>query len=258
MPRRPAAPTQVTLAQTLDALRAQARPDQLAGMARVGITGDGRLGVSMPTLRALGRTVGRDQALAEALWETGIPDARILATLVAEPDRCTDRLLDRWATGLAAWDVCDQFCLNLVRRTPSAWRCAARWSGRRPEFVRRAGLALYAVLAVHDDADDAPFIAALPRIVAAADDDRNYVKKAASWALRQIGKRNAVLQREVLTSARALATRESRAAQWIARDVLAEVGSKEDRKRPPARGGVRPPNSGTPRPAQRTSGVSRR
>lgn len=212
--------------QALESLRSHARPDQLAGMARFGIVGAGRLGVSIPVLRKLARQAGRDQSLAEALWATGIPDARILAALVAEPARCKSRLLDRWVGDLESWDVCDQLCLNLVRHSPSAWACAARWTARQPEFVRRAGLATFAVLAVHDDAADARFIEVLPLIEAAADDERNYVRKAASWALRQIGKRDPALRRAAIGCARRLADRDSRAARWIARDVLAELGDR--------------------------------
>ncbi len=229
MTRRSPPPADVmSLEQALGALHARARPDQLEGMARFGITGAGRLGVSMPDLRKLGRQAGHDQALAEALWTTTIPDARILATLVANPARCGPRLLDRWAADLESWDVCDQFCLNLVRFSPSAWASATRWAGRRGEFVRRAGLASIAVLAVHDPADDQRFIAVLPIIEAAADDERNLVRKAASWALRQIGKRNPALRRAAVDSARRLLARESRAARWIARDVLADIGPTSD------------------------------
>lgn len=205
-------------------LHAAARPEQLAGLARFGLTGDGRLGLAVPTLRALGREFRRDHDLALALWDTGIPDAQILASLVAEPARLTEAQMDRWVAGFTAWDVCDQTCLNAFVKSPRAWDAIPRWAAREPVFEKRAAFALLAVAAVHQKSrPDADFLARLPLVEAAADDDRNFVKKAVSWALRQIGKRSDVLREPALTLAQRLCEREERAARWIGHDARREL-----------------------------------
>lgn len=212
------------LDDALAALHAQARPDQLGGMARFGLTGEGRLGLAVPTLRALAKAFQRDHELALALWDTAIPDAQILAGMVAEPARFTAAQMDRWVAGMTAWDVCDQACLNAFVGSPLAWGAIPRWAAREPEFERRAGFALLAVAAVHQKRrPDADFLARLPLIEAAAGDDRNFVKKAVNWALRQIGKRSAALREPALTVAQRLCDREERSARWIGSDARREL-----------------------------------
>lgn len=225
--RRTAAAPAPTLAQALALLQDEARPDQLAGMARFGMAPERRLGVSVPVLRRLGKTLGRDHALAQALWDTAIPDAQILAAYVAEPARFTAAQMDAWICTLGAWDSCDQVCGNAFVRSPLAWDRAVAWVTRTPEFERRAAFALMAALAVHDKAaDDAAFLALLPLIEAAADDERNFVKKAVNWALRQIGKRNAALCEAAMACALRLRARPSRAARWIGSDALRELQTR--------------------------------
>lgn len=207
-------------------LRSLAAPEARAGMARFGINTDRALGLSMPVLRATARRIGRDQAVAERLWRSGLHEARILAALVADPKACDAALLERWVAELDSWDVTDQFCLNLVRRTADPYGMVARWCPREETFVRRAGFALIACLAVHDKrAPDDRFLALLPTIEAAADDGRNFVKKAVNWALRQIGKRNESLNRAAIASAERLVARPEPSAQWIGRDALKELRS---------------------------------
>jgi 3-methyladenine DNA glycosylase AlkD len=216
-----------TLDTALAALQAHARSDQLQGMAGFGMAGATRLGVAVPVLRRLGRQFGRDHALAQALWGTGIPDAQILAGMVAEPARFTLKQMNAWARSTLSWDVCDQACLNAFVRSPLAWRRVPVWAASPDEWVKRAAFALLACLAVHDKAaDDARFLAALPLIEAASDDDRNFVKKAVNWALRQIGKRNAALRGPAIACAERIATRGTRAARWIAADALRELRGK--------------------------------
>lgn len=206
-------------------LHAAARPDQLDALARFGQTGDGRLGVAVPTLRALARDLGRDHDLALALWDTAIPDAQMLASMVAEPARLTVAQMDRWVSDLQAWDVCDQACVNAFVKSPLAWDAIPRWAEREAEFEKRAGFALLAVAAVHQKSrPDADFIARLPLIDAAAGDDRNFVKKAVNWALRQIGKRSAGLSEPALTLAEKLCERPERSARWIGSDARRELG----------------------------------
>lgn len=214
----------VGLDEALARLRERARPDQLAGMARFGLTGEGRLGLSVPALRRLGREIGRDHGLALQLAASGVPDAQILAAYVAEPARLTVGEMNAWVASLAAWDTCDQACANAFVRSPLAWGRVPVWAARAPEFERRAAFALLAALAVHDKAaEDARFLAALPLVEAAADDERHLVKKAVNWALRQIGKRNDALREAAIACAQTLRRRHSRPARWIAADALREL-----------------------------------
>lgn len=212
---------------TLARLRAAARPDQLDAMARFGLTGEGRLGLAVPTMRALARELRRDHPLALALWDTGIPDAQMLASMVAEPARLTVAQMDHWVAGMQAWDVCDQACLNAFVKSPLAWDAMARWASRTAEFEKRAAFSLLAVAAVHQKSrPDADFLARLPLIEAAADDDRHFVKKAVNWALRQIGKRSAGLREPALTVAQRLCEREERSARWIGSDARRELAPR--------------------------------
>lgn len=207
-------------------LRALGDPKNVAGMARFGIRPNRALGTGMAPLRKIARRVGRDHALARDLWATGIHEARILAALVDEPDRVTPSQMDRWARAFDSWDVCDQACSNLFDRTPHAWDKAHEWATREAEFEKRAAFALVAATARHaKGSPDAPFLAFLPVIRAASTDERNYVKKAVSWALREIGKRNAKLRAAAVAEARALAASDDRAARWIGKDTLRDLTS---------------------------------
>jgi 3-methyladenine DNA glycosylase AlkD len=199
----------------------------IAGMARFGIRPARPLGISITTLRPLARNLGRDHALSEELWASGWHEARILAAFVEEPDRVTRRLMDARAAAFDSWDICDQWCLTVFRRTPHAWAKARLWAGRRAEFVKRAGFSLLAVLAVHDrEAADAAFRDALTWIEREAGDERRYVSKAVNWALRQIGKRNRRLSRTAIATARRIANQDSRTARWVAADALRELRGK--------------------------------
>ena len=193
-------------------------------MARFGIVGKNRLGLSVPAMRAIARTLGRDHTLALALWETGIPDARIVGSMVADPKLLTSRQMDSWVKGFASWDVCDQTCLNAFSKSPLAWRKVAVWARRKDEFVRRAAFALLATLAVHDkQAPDQDFITALALVEDSSGDDRNFVKKAVNWALRNIGKRNPALRSAAIESALRIQQQGGRSGRWIAADALREL-----------------------------------
>jgi 3-methyladenine DNA glycosylase AlkD len=208
----------------LSVLRAHANPANVAGMARYGINSKGTLGVPMPVLRKLAKEAGPSHELAAKLWASGIHEARILATLIDDPARVTGRQMDRWVSDLDSWDVCDQACQNLFRYTPPAFAKAAQWARARREFVRRAGFSLMAGLAVKArTAPDAQFEAFFPLIAEAAADDRNMVKKAVNWALRQIGKRNPTLCAKAIATAQEIGNRDSRAARWVAADALREL-----------------------------------
>lgn len=219
----------------LKQLRASADRSRLEGMGRFGIDTRNALGVTVTELRGLARRIGRDHDLAAALWQSEIHEARLLATMVDEPSSVTEAQMERWVSDLTSWDLCDQLCGNLFDRTPYAFEKALGWSRRDEEFVKRAGFALMATSSVHrKDVSDARFEVFLPAISAQATDDRNYVKKAVSWALRQIGKRSPSLNRKAIATAREIERIDARAARWIARDVLRELESPavRDRLRP--------------------------
>jgi 3-methyladenine DNA glycosylase AlkD len=175
----------------------------------------------MAKIQELAKLLGRDHALAEALWETGWYEARLLTAFVAEPGRLTPSQMDRWCREFDNWAVCDTLCFHLFDRTPHAFRKVAQWSRRRDEFVRRAAFALLASLALHDKrSSDELFARCLPLIEAAAGDERNFVKKSVNWALRAIGGRNRKLRVAALKVARRLAATSDRTARWIGKDAI--------------------------------------
>ena len=201
-------------------------PANVAGMARFGIASTNTLGIPVPALRALAKRVGKDHQLALALWDTGIHEARSLAAMVDEPAKVSKRQMDRWASQFDSWDVCDGCCFDLFDKTPYAYEKAAAWSARPEEFVKRAGFALMAALAVHDKkAPDHRFIELLPIIRREAHDERNFVKKAVNWALRQIGKRNLALNAAAIETAERIRADGTRAGRWVAADALRELRS---------------------------------
>lgn len=220
------------VAQVLKELESQARPDRVAGTARYGMTAERRLGVSVPEMRRIAKQVGKDHDLALGLWQTGIPEARIVAAMVDRPAELTDRQMDEWVVGFNSWDVCDQVCMNLFEKSPLAWKKIVEWSEREEEYVKRAAYALIACLAWHDKkAGDEKFIALFPVIKRGATDERNYVRKAVSWALRNIGKRNKALNEAALAVAGEIGRIDSRTARWVALDVRKELGSEAVQKR---------------------------
>jgi 3-methyladenine DNA glycosylase AlkD len=200
-----------------------------AGMARYGITVDDAYGVSMPIIRGIGKSIGKDHQLASDLWRTGNHEARILATIVDVPALVTEEQMEEWVLGFNSWDVCDQCCSNLFSRAKFAVKKAREWSGREEEYVRRAGFVLMAALAVHDkrSADDL-FIEFLGIIDSEyANDERAFVKKAVNWALRQIGKRNMNLREEAIKTAESVRAKGTKSARWIANDALRELMSEK-------------------------------
>lgn len=202
------------------------------GMARYGIRAKKVLGVSKPRLDQLAKKIGGNHALALQLWETGIHDARILAGMIAEKDRVTASLMDKWVKHFDNWDICDGTCCHLFVFAKPAWVKAFVWSGRAREFEKRAGFALAAYLAYRDrQAPDQKFINLLRVIERESDDHRHFVKKAVNWALRNIGKRNLRLNREAIRVAEELRKRDSRAARWIAADALRELRSNAVQRR---------------------------
>lgn len=208
----------------IEELRSHANPKNVQGQARFGINTDMAFGIAMPTIRSLAKVIGRDHALALELWKTGYHDARLLCAFIDEIAQVTPAQMDQWATDFDSWDVTDQVCSNLFSRTPHAREKIEAWSVHEEEFVRRAAFAMIASLAVHGKKlDDVQFLAWLPLISRAADDERNFVKKAVNWALRQIGKRNTRLYHPALALAEELADSDEKTARWIGRDALREL-----------------------------------
>lgn len=220
------------------------------GMARYGIVAPKVFGVPMSSLREMCKRLGRDHDLARALWKTGWHEARLMASLVGDPARLTSAEMNRWARDFNNWAVCDTVCFHLFDRSSRAWTKVHEWSDRKEEYVRRAAFALLAGLALHDKTSvDEPFRRAFGLIERAADDDRNFVKKAVSWALRAMGNRSVALHAAALDLARRLADTDTPSARWIGKDVIRDLSrplvtrrlaSREARQRPRRRAAVRP------------------
>jgi len=207
-------------------LNAAADRSRLPGMSRYGINVEKAIGVPIPDLRKLARALGPDHDLAIALWETEVHEARLLAAMIDDPAQVTEAQMETWVHDFDSWDLCDQVCGNLFDRTRFAFRKATEWTSREEEFVKRAGFAVLAWAAVHrKDVGDDPFRAFFPIIRSASTDERNYVKKAVNWALRQIGKRSAALNAEAVATAERIRRMDSKAARWIGSDALRELTS---------------------------------
>lgn len=214
------------LETVLTELRALEDPKGKAGQARFGIKVDKALGISVTKLRQLARSIGKDHRLAQQLWKTGIHEARILAALVDDPRSVTEKQMEAWVKDFDSWDVVDGCCSVLFDRTPFAHSKAVEWSGRDEEFVKRAGFTMMATLAVHDkQAPDKAFEKFLSLIGQRCDDNRNFVRKAANWTLRQIGKRNLRLNGLAIKKAEQIHKKGTKATRWIASDALRELRS---------------------------------
>ncbi|MBI5778474.1 MAG: DNA alkylation repair protein [Planctomycetes bacterium] len=218
--------------EIINKLKSLANPKNVASMARFGINPHKTLGVFMPRLRALAKQTGKNHSLARQLWASGIHEARILAGLVDESEKVTEKQMDKWARDFDSWDVCDGSCMNLFDRLEIAPKKAVAWSERKEEFVKRAGFALMACLAWHrKDAKDKEFTKFLPIIKQELSDNRNFVRKAVSWALRQIGKRSLYLNKQAVATAKEIQKTDSGAARWIASDAIRELTSQAVQKR---------------------------
>lgn len=199
----------------------------LDNLARFGITATKPIGVSMANMRTLAKKIGRNHELAAGLWDTGRYEARMLATLVDDPERVTAAQMDRWSRDFDNWAICDTACFHLFDRTRHAWKKVDSWAGRRGEQQRRASFALLASLALHDkEAGDEEFLRRLPLIEKGAHDSRNFVKKGVSWALRAIGHRNRRLHAAATELAKRLAASDDATARWVGKDTLRDLGRK--------------------------------
>lgn len=218
--------------KVMEDLKALSDPKAVEGMARFGINSRNTYGVSIPNVRKIAKEAGVDHQLARELWSSGVHEARILACMVDNPEMVTEEQLESWARDFDSWDVCDQCCSNLFDKTEFAHEKAVELSRRKEEFVKRTGFVLMAALAVHDkQAKDEKFLRFLPIIKREATDERNFVKKAVNWALRQVGKRNQNLNKAAVKTAKEIMEIDSKSAKWIASDALRELTSHAVQKR---------------------------
>jgi 3-methyladenine DNA glycosylase AlkD len=213
-------------------LKSHSTKATLEGMARYAIPSDHAYGVAMKDIKALGKTLGRNHELAAALWDTGVYEARMLTSFVADPQQLTPAQMDRWCKDFDNWAFCDAMSFNLFDRSPHAWAMVTKWSDRRDEFEKRTAFALLWSLTVHDkSAGDEPFIQGLALIEREAGDERNFVKKAVNMALRAIGKRNRALNAAAVEVARRLASSQDATPRWVGKDALRELASSGVTKR---------------------------
>ena len=209
-------------------IKSQSDPEALKGQSRFGITAQNNYGVSINKLRPFAKKIGKDHKLALELWKTKIHEARLLATMIDEPEKVMDNQIEKWVKDFNSWDICDQCCSNLFDKTEFAYKKVFEWSKSKEEFVKRAGFVLMATLSVHDKkTGNKEFEKFIPVIRRESKDERNYVRKAVNWALRQIGKRNASLNKKAIEAAKQIYKSESKTAKWIATDALKELTSQQ-------------------------------
>jgi 3-methyladenine DNA glycosylase AlkD len=218
----------MTVDQILAKLESLGVEEDRTGMARFGINTEKAYGIRIPVLRKMAKEIGTNHELAQALWNTEMHEARILASMIDDPKRVCEAQMEAWVKDFNSWDLCDQVCGNLFDKTELAFDKAVEWAGREEEYVKRAGFAIMAWAAVHvKTAPDSEFEDYFPIIAREATDERNFVKKAVNWALRNIGKRNLALNAKAIEAARKIEQIEDNTARWIAKDALRELTSEK-------------------------------
>lgn len=218
----------VSVKEIIETLTKMGKKKNIPGMARFGINPENNLGVSVTDIRKYSRSLGHNHELALKLWKTGIRDARMVAACIEEPEKISSEQMDDWVKDFNSWDLCDHVCGHCFDKTRFSYEKAIEWSKREEEFVKRAGFALMAWLAVHDKKQkDSVFADFLPIIQRESFDDRNYVKKAVNWALRNIGKRNLILNKQALATAHLLKKETKSTARWIGSDAARELQSEK-------------------------------
>ena len=212
--------------QIIKHLKSTGDPKNIEGMGRFGIKTENNLGNSVTFLRNFAKKIGKDHNLAVKLWNSGIRDARMVAACIEDHNTVSEDQIEEWIKDFDSWDICDHTCGHLIDKTPFAYKKAKEWSTRSEEFQKRAGFALMAWLAVHDKkADDSEFEKFFSLIKKESIDERNYVRKAVNWALRNIGKRNLSLNKKAITTAKEIQKIDSKSARWIASDAIRELTS---------------------------------
>ena len=213
-----------TVEEVLFAIKKASTPEGIKKKAYFGITEVGNFGLTAPQIKAIARDIGKDHSLALELWETSVHEARHIAVLIADKKMVTEKLMNKWVKDFNSWDIVDDCCGKLFCKTPFAYEKAVEWSSRKNEFEKRAGFALMATLAVHDkNAKDIEFEKFFPFLFRESHDERNFVRKAINWAIRQIGKRNQRLCKKAIKLSEDLLKKEDKSSRWIASDALREL-----------------------------------
>lgn len=214
-------------------LKSLSRPEELKAMERFGINpGKAFGGIRIPDLKKIALEIGKNHETAQKLWKTGIHEARLLAVLIEDPKKVTEKQMDIWVKDFDTWDICDTCCMHLFRKTKFAYSKINQWSSNRKEFIKRAAFTLIASLAVHEkNALDETFSSFFDIIILYSNDERNYVKKAVNWALRSIGKKNIILNKLAIKTAYEIKKTGSKSAVWIANDAIRELESEKIQKR---------------------------
>jgi 3-methyladenine DNA glycosylase AlkD len=214
--------------QVMNQLKSMENPENIKGMGRFGIKTENNLGISVTELRKYAKKIGKDHDLAVRLWKTGIRDARMIAACIEDPNTISEGQVEEWVKDFDSWDICDHTCGHLLDKTPFAYTKAKEWTSRSKEFHKRAGFALMAWLAVHDKkVDDLEFEKFLPLIKRESIDERNFIKKAVNWALRNIGKRNISMNKKAINAAIEIQKIDAKSARWIAGDAIRELTSEK-------------------------------
>lgn len=218
--------------EAIKRLKNQANAKNKEGMVRFGINPKGTLGISTVILRKMAKEIGKDQKLSLKLWDSKIHEAKLLAVFIGEANRVTEKQMNKWVKDINSWDICDQACGNLFDKTPFVYKKVFEYVKRKEEFVRRTGFVLMATLSVHDKkAENKQLEKFFPLIKKYSTDERNFVKKAVNWALRQIGKRNLILNKKAIRISKEIQKIDSKSARWIANDAMRELTSAEVQKR---------------------------
>ncbi|GAB4315087.1 MAG: DNA alkylation repair protein [Methanobacteriaceae archaeon] len=218
--------------EVIKELELLSNPEDMKGMARFGINPEKTYAVRIPQLRQIAKKIGKNHEMAHKLWDAGYRETRIIASIIEDPKLVTEAQMEQWALDFDSWDICDQCCMNLFRKTSFAYKKIYQWSQRDEEFVKRASFTLIATLAVHDKkASDDTFEKLLPLIIRESCDGRNFVKKAVNWGLRQIGKRNRQLNKRAIETAEKIQKIDNKTAKWIADDALRELTSEKIQRR---------------------------
>ena len=220
------------VAESLSWLKQHSKKSIRDGMARYAIPNDKALGVLMGDIQKLGKQLGRDHALALELWKTDVYEARMLCAYIDEPERVTPAQMDAQARDFDNWAICDTLCFALWVRTPHAFAKIRKWANHKDEYIKRASFALLASMALkHKQSTDADYLPTIALMEKAATDERNFVKKAVSWALRGVGRRSRKLNEKSIALAKKLAASEAAAPRWIGKDALRELTSAAVQKR---------------------------
>lgn len=214
----------MTTGQIISELKKHYNPRNVEDMARYGINVEKAFGLNVPFMRAMAKKIGKNHEFALELWETGYYEARHIASMIDDPKLVTKSQMNKWVKDFNSWDICDGTCSNLFRKTPYAFEKIFEWCEKKEDYIRRTGFSLICYIAVHDKKrDDKDFLLFFPLIKKYSIDERNFVKKAVNWALRQIGKRSKFLNKEALKLAKEIQTLNSKSARWIANDAIREL-----------------------------------